>query len=349
MHGAPHSATKRTRSIHARRLTGGTRNEVVERHPNACQHCGFYGIPADVTCSQCGIRAHAQCLDFLDGKCGMCHAGEDEHVATCALCLRDDPRDGVEDATDRLTKQVAYYGRSWSLSENDEAQLREQGYDVLEEGSVCIDQGAVRRRNLPRGGIRRMAIWHDGSYHTSDPVVVHTWCALALFQVSPREAKWADHIALRLETPLRLRNVGYSGRGKGDGSVPATCDTLECLFCGQKEGWTTYCLYHQMIPSGCPTCRSAPAGVGKRCTSLFFHPSCAVRHGMQRFGRGTRFGMICQAPRQWRARRLVHCKMWMGFPSGINEFLRGYADVTEEAMRVPDVPCKGVSAASSKE
>lgn len=336
-------------------LTNGTRNEVVQSHPHACQHCGFYGIPADVTCTKCGVRAHSQCLEFREGLCGLCSAGEDEHATQCALCQRDDPRTDRQDATDRLTKQVAYYGRHWTRSSDDEALLRAAGYEVLDPESVCIDRGPVRRRHLKQGGACKMAIRHDGAMWTSDPVVVHTWCALCLFQISPREGDeaWADHIAMRLETPLRLE-VGHSGRDLHDDRDVfhhrATCNTHACLFCDDDKGWTTYCVYHQFIPSGCPTCRTDTKGVGKRRTSLFFHPSCAVRHGMQRFGRGGRFGMLCQTlQRQWRSKRLARCKTWLGFPSGINEHLKGFEDVTEDALMPPhDVACKGVTTKSTE-
>ena len=68
-----------------------------------------------------------------------------------------------------------------------------------------------------------------------------------------------------------------------------TFETLPCLFCGHKRGFTVFCFSALDLENGCVVCNSR-----QKQTVVSFHPSCAVRAGMQRLTHPTKgCGMRC--------------------------------------------------------
>lgn len=326
----------------ALRMVGGRHNVVVEWHTDTCQHCGAYATPADRRCTQCQVQTHSQCIPTNeDGRCDMCTHQLDEATALCALCERVDPPLVRPDSTDRLVKQVVCFGRTWThpgvmnLLE-DEAHLQQEGYLFLEE---YIDETKTYDpRVFPGEGGHKMcarsSCGPDGRLVVSEPTVVHTWCAICLFQVSPSlRGEWKDTLLDNLRHP---RQIPFGTAKNLDRS--ATWRTHACVFCNSREGWTTFCLYHLTMKAGCVGCRDGPALPCRMKSSHAFHPSCAVWAGMQRIIRSEGCGMLCSRNKDFRAARMRHLKPWLDFPSGINEMLPGALDVEPHRL----VPEKGV-------
>ena len=103
-----------------------------------------------------------------------------------------------------------------------------------------------------------------------------------------------------------------------------TFETLPCLFCGHKRGFTVFCFSALDLENGCVVCNSR-----QKQTVVSFHPSCAVRAGMQRLTHPT-VGMRVRLPVRRadghaglsRKQRIAsECLRRMG---GIN--LRGFAE-----------------------
>ena len=193
---------------------------------------------------------------------------------------------------------------------------------------------------FPDKGMRRMcAFSDDGDLLTSDVLVVHTWCAICLLQVSSRTIdEWRDRILKELLVPSR---VPY-----GIHTMPQECctfDTHPCVFCGDKGGWTTFCFYHLSKKAGCRLCRSGTDVPARLVTKHSFHPSCAVWAGMQRLSRKEGFGMLCAQNKTFRSQHCPHLKEWLDFVPGINEFLPGHNKVSAFSL-VPEETsgCKGL-------
>lgn len=309
----------------ATRLVTGHCNEIVEWHPDACQHCGFYGVPADSKCSACGIRTHAECVPFAGGLCDAClHAVE----APCALCGREDPSCGRDDATDRMVKKVVYFGRTWTVGTPDGT------YELVEDlHGVDLQDFFFMPQDLPHRGARKMAVCVGDATYLSDPVVVHTWCALSLLQLSPRTGdEWVDGVAAALRHPP----ARHGRAAAGDVAGGATCGTHECVFCGEADGWTTACLYHLSHRAGCRICRDGERAPDKLATSRHFHPSCAVWAGMQRMSRREGFGAVCFGNNRFRANNGRDDVLRDAYrhPSGIHYLLSQAA--TPQSMSIPE-------------
>ena len=280
--------------------TGGARNAVVESHPSLCHHCGFVGDRDLQVCTACHIQAHDDCLRFReDGRCDACyHALGDEDDAVCVLCRKRDPACSSPHATDRLTKYVVYFGRTWSPGE-----VGDEGVDVT--GSLVSTllsedpSRTFRPSQLPEDGQRRMTVTlEDGTVLRSDPFVVHTWCLNALFQmVTPhvplRTGEVEDYwhaLLEELDAPTR-QAFGVPG------GATCTFETHPCLVCRETTGYLTFCVHH--LSHGCQRCRMR--GEARR-TVKAFHPSCAVWAGMQRLVRpAAPDGMLCDGQRHMAA------------------------------------------------
>lgn len=338
------------------KMVGRHRNRVVEWHSKACQHCGVYGIPADSTCKRCQISTHSQCLEFREGLCDMCYEDVDEDIQ-CCLCQQPDNWDRP-DSTDRLTKRVVCFGRTWTEVQYAIEDLASQGYIPVVIDERIEENTLFDVDKLPMTGTRKMVTTQDGKVFTSDPLVAHTWCAACLFHISPSlPNEWRLRILCALHTSVTLV-CGLSMNPPVE--ERSTFETHECVFCHSKKGWTTFCFYHLAKNAGCPVCRQGPQLPAKLKTNHAFHPSCAVRWGMQRICRAEGIGMLCFVCKHFKAMHFKHLKPWLDFPSGINEFLPGQLDSfslipeegtafkgeryerkSDEANVAPAVPCHG--------
>ena len=342
--------TPNTRARRAIRTVGGANNLIVERHPRGCQHCGFFGVPADAACERCGVRVHSQCIELREGRlCDDCAEGGRVANEVCALCQRPDPPGLAVDATDRLYKVLVLHGHEWEEEEEEEERDADAARLELDpDGAVARELSAYPHArfapaDLPEAGARPMRVrLASGVVLRSRPLVVHSWCALCLFQICPtRMTDWRASLVAEMLRRVRLP-YGTVGRPVGR----ATHTTHACQFCGETVGWTTFCMHHMALTHprtrGCDRCR---AGAGPHeClrTELAFHPSCAVWAGMQRIGRHEGFGMICERPKFWRSRRLPRLRTALSVCPGINEFLVGFEDVDAMDLKVgEDVPRKG--------
>lgn len=293
-------------------LVHGAQCRVLERHPRACQHCGFAGFSADARCGTCGVQVHSACLTLADGTCDECR--HDVHTSVCQLCLCDDPpTTGVAGETDRLTKTVVYHGRWWKRADRPP-----DGYRRVVERLNKQVSAVFRPEELPFDGKHPMAVCVEGTWYVSIPLVVHTWCAQCLFQVSPVDDEaWTTTIVDRMESPVRLSCATFDiaqqlGR--------ATFETHPCVFCDAQEGWTTFCLYHLTKQAGCVRCGDRHE---QTTCHRAFHPSCAVRAGMQRILRWKEgFGMLCYHNKNFRGQHFPPpLRKNLDWCSGINERL----------------------------
>ena len=311
---------------------------MVEFHSKACQHCGVYGVPADMVCKVCSIHAHEQCLQFVDGTCPMCYNGLNSNVFTCSLCLCDDPISANTrvDSTDRMSKCVICFGVTWSYSKKSVQELVLEGYTEIRETGIKVGT-SHNPTTLPFKGSKKMVcVDGDQLSLTSDPLVVHSWCAICLFQKTPDyEAEWKDFILNKIQNPTQVF-FGLTNNPHPD--LRSTVGTHTCIFCGKGEGWMTFCLYHMSKSQGCDLCRDGHVLPMKLKTSKAFHPSCAVWSGMQRISRQEGFGMLCTRNKDWRANHMRPLKSWLGYPSGINEFLIGTMTPTD---LIPEGSLKG--------
>ena len=277
----------------ATKIVGGVRNQVVEWHPDACQHCGVYAEPAESTCRMCGIRVHSRCVTFWGGQCDICRHNVDNETR-CALCEQEDDDECWKDATDRLVKVGIGWGRTWR---DESGKIRRRVHDI---------------RCLSSRGSTPMT---DGKL-TADPLVVHTWCGMCLFQVSPLcPEEWRETILEAIVMPKCIE----VGQPNNSMDYCATFETHRCIFCHKKVGWATFCCYHLSHAQGCDLCRDGHVGTTRTISSNAFHPSCAVRFGMQRFSRKGFFGMLCARHKHHRAAGMLHLRPWLGYPSGINK------------------------------
>jgi hypothetical protein len=318
-------------SYQAKRMVGGSKNTIVEWHTKTCHHCGVYGIPANNHCKECNISAHDQCITFNDGLCDMCQLNVSQ-MTPCILCGQSDPVNLRDDSTDRLLKKVVCFGRTWTNATNDsydieqshvQQRLEAQGYIFV--NGVFEEHVIYDPRTLPHAGKDKMfARSKNGdTFIVSDPLVVHTWCALCLFQVSPSlEHEWKDTILNELRSPTKLPFGSSMNPTKR-----ATFQTHKCVFCNEQEGWTTFCFYHMSKKAGCTVCRDGPDLPARWKTLHAFHPSCAVWYGMQRIMRKEGCGMLCFRNKVFRAQHMRRLEPWLEFPSGINECLPGILEL----------------------
>ena len=297
---------------------GGARNEVLREHPNTCHHCGFYPVPVDRRCVECGIQYHAACGPPMSarGRCEICEGGGRRKFPSCFLCDVPCDVDAPATSTDRLSLRIVYHGLCWRRARTDRVPA-----DVLVLGS---DSTVARRLGadaaarflpdeLPEGGERRMRVAVEGvGAFVSVPLVVHSWCALCLFDVdcSGETAEWREALLTRM---FSCGSLPY-----GTAVAPTTWGGAPCQFCGSDKGWLTFCFYHLEHAAGCDQCRDPDDETLSRHA---FHPSCAVRYGMQRLVRDGAAGMVCGRNRSWHARRMPGLRPWIGLPSGINDDL----------------------------
>lgn len=285
----------------ARLTVGGVENEVVESHENMCHHCGFHAVPITHRCATCGIQCHAECGVEV---CETCDAG------TCYLCEQEDDISLPPTSTDRLAKRLVFHGLHWQPRTTDGPLTQ----DAFVAAELARDPTRLfHPSELPEGGREPMAVEVEGlGVMESVPMVVHSWCAASLFQVDPvADPHW--------RTTLLDRMFSCPSASFGTTESPVTRGGAPCQFCQGNAGWLTFCMHHLTSPAGCDRCRDRDDP-----TRSFhaFHPSCAVRHGMQRLTRRGRCGMFCSRHKQWRSRQeLRHLRMWLGVPSGINHDL----------------------------
>ena len=191
---------------------------------------------------------------------------------------------------------------------------------------------------LPFRGQRPMKVGIEGvGVFESLPMVVHSWCVSCLFQISVLDDDWKE----RLLTSMFLCPTLQFGTF----DQPVSRGGVSCQFCGKDNGWLTFCMYHNIHRAGCDRCRDS---TDRSRTYHAFHPSCAVRHGMQRMVRKGKRGMFCARHKDWRARGLKSMKPWLGFLSGFNY------DIVNLDCMVPSnfaidtsVPSKGESYGNS--
>lgn len=272
-------------------------SHVVERHPRMCHHCGFHGTVPENVCVDCGIQTHAGCYDMVGGKCDMCTNGLD-HKAVCALCLQPD-KDAEEeskDATNRLSKRLVHWGRTWSRIDVPSDVLGDDYLTLTADGPWA----AVVRKlgedptstflptELPQRGNKKMvATVGEDEVYLSDPLVVHSWCQAAMQLHDVPEA---------LDDKTKIV-PGYDCKTYDKEDVfkepKATWETHPCKVCGKTEGYTVFCFYHVTHYGGCRKC-------GPKTT---VHPSCAVRKSdMQRYTRGGQSGVgFCTDLRNFRS------------------------------------------------
>ena len=234
-----------------------------------------------------------------------------EEKATCFLCKQADPECANATSTDRMALRIVYHGHTWKVKETERSSkiLPEDSWVASElkrnpERTFAVDE-------LPFEGKCRMEVSLDGVAFVSVPMVVHSWCVSCLFQINPAlEHDWIERLLHRMFTCPTL--------SFGTRKDSVTRGGVACQFCGSNDGWLTFCMYHNNFRAGCDRCRD-PYEPSQ--TYHAFHPSCAVRWGMQRIVRNGQSGMLCARHKDWRARNLKPMKLWMGFLSGINSDL----------------------------
>ena len=102
----------------------------------------------------------------------------------------------------------------------------------------------------------------------------------------------------------------------------ATFQTHRCVFCGEEQGWVTFCFYHMSKKAGCTVCRAGSSLPERLLTFHAFHPSCAVWHGMQRIMRKEGCGMLCFRTRITVRHTCVISNLVVGIPMGsMNSYL----------------------------
>lgn len=319
---------------------GGARNEVLEKHKNMCHHCGFFALPVTQRCSQCGIQYHDQCGPCMSptSLCEVCAAVGQETVTRCYLCDASDDATLEATATDRLSLRIVYHGLHWRLASPDAA-VPTGVINLAPSSSVALALKNDPHRmfhfsELPREGTHpmRVNVEHVGVFE-SVPLVVHSWCATCLFGVHPLHDNWKWQL---LDSMFSCGTLAY-----GTMQAPVTRGGAECQFCHSSRGWLTFCHYHLTHAAGCDRCRDAD---DVTITRHAFHPSCAVRHGMQRMVKKQRAGMFCARQKHWRSYGLVPVKAWLGMLSGINHDLENVAGVLPASFindEVLETPRKG--------
>ena len=285
---------------------GGARNQVVKLHQNMCHHCGFHAIPISHKCARCGIQCHNSCGSPI---CDVCENGGREAFPNCILCDKDDPACEDATSTDRLAMRIVYHGHRWKKTTENLSSHRFLASEshVAEELKANPDRH-FRMDELPFHGRHPMMLFIEKvGFFESVPMVVHSWCVSCLFQINPAlDDDWKERLLQRMSS-CPTRSFGSLRDSVTRGGVP-------CQFCGDDNGWLTFCMYHNIFPAGCDRCRDAS---DRSKTYHAFHPSCAVRHGMQRKYKRM-CGMFCARHKTWRSRRLETMKPWLGFVSGIN-------------------------------
>ena len=313
-------------------LVGGASNRVVEWHSLACQHCGDHSVAADKSCVACSISVHGTCVAFgrrSGGRCDVCvHEQLASSSSTCCLCKVPDPVIDRADSTDRLSKVVLCYGRTWQRRERptEVDSLGASGYTRIVDDRIRPSPAVHDVSTLWEQGRVPMLVVDpedDDAVLVSDPVVAHSWCVQCLFQVQVQSTQ----VALdELDAPTRLEGVPSSvlslaSRNVGRRhSAVATFETHACVFCGQRTGWTTFCFAHVASERGCELCTNAEGSA-----THAFHPSCAVYAGMQRTARLEGYGMLCAASSKWRDALFVGLESFLGYMSGVNWFVTGPA------------------------
>lgn len=320
-------------SVDAVKLTGGHENRIIQHDDSTCHHCGMFAGEVH-SCTDCGVRAHAECVTFEEGRCDACrlHLTSDDR---CVICHQGDD---VPLDTQRLIRRVVYHGRTWmkngtamqdsvrlSSSHLCAKRLDEAGMDVV-----------FYPEDLPNGGALPMdVVTESGQYFCSRPCVVHTWCAQCAFQQitpSSRSSNVEEQWSALLEN---LRNPMVSNQGGKVGTDPKIAVRTEhaCSFCDVENGYLTYCYAHLDSPVNKLGCHNCHSTVMKNTTYYGFHPSCAVRWGMRRIvnpcGGGS--GMMCiRSSSKWTGDRLndlglrrksIEFKKWeavLEYSSGIN-------------------------------
>ena len=322
----PPSSEMTLRETRAMLSVGGAYNEVLEEHPNMCHHCGFYAVPVTHRCERCGIQYHEGCGPSLapDGLCDMCQGGGRAKFPSCYLCDVPDPAARVC-GTDRLNLRLVYHGMHWRPATSDES--AELDGDTVRLPSGCAVASRLRARGgsmfhfkeLPHEGRHRMSVEVQGvGTFVSVPFVVHSWCAACLFDVdcSQDVDDYGNECDWRTRLVQKMFSCGSSPVGTME--QPVTRGGAACQFCGSDSGWLTYCSYHLSHKAGCTRCR---ADRDPTVSMHAFHPSCAVRFGMQRMVRQGRHGMFCARNKKWRGQKLQSLKYWLGMTSGINHDL----------------------------
>lgn len=321
------------------RIVGGSRNDVVESHPHVCHHCGFFGVPADRTCTTCGIMVHRQCVPWTHDD--VCDACTDVHVrdGICELCLQpDDPTLPVH-SVDRFCKKLVYHGRTFERQEETQVERTTQDETMSRlERRLSLDPTSVFRPwELPNGGKHPLTVTVDGVVYASKAMIVHSWCATCLFKTNFHADDWQEELVARLDScPV----LPWLHCAKPLDAV-TLADPLQCGFCGSSQGVLGACMFHTNMKHGCKFCADDKH---KRDTTTFaFHPSCAVVHGMQRIVRVGDIGMLCALHKDWRAIHKRSLKPWLGYQSGIHEELVGFQTVTAASLTdgVEERPKKG--------
>ena len=262
----------------------------------------------------------------------------------CALCQQEDPPPAYGDrSTDRLPLHVVGYGRTYELvktpmsgewwylqnftyheaSEEDDRAwlveaLRENPHRVFHEAAELFDHW------------NNVIIVSDTLQYRPLPLVVHSVCAASMY-VLPAEVPFETHpeqwpgLLTMLYSEEKRKEMRFS-----NAHVP--CDLAEvevkhveshsfqtnpCAFCGKQEGFTVCCMTHLLSPGhGCKDCNSTARKedgeeTDAQYTEVAFHPSCAVRAGMQRWTlRGkdgvTLFGLACNGTNTDSRKELLH-------------------------------------------
>ena len=310
---------------------GGARNRVVQHHADMCHHCGFHAVPVKFRCATCGIQWHGPCGP---ATCEACDMGGEGGLPNCHLCEMEDPAYQCETATDRLAKRIVYHGYQWRAAASPISSHVELHPDSPVARALQRDPGRrFDMDELPGRGTNPMRVAVNGvGVLESVPLVVHSWCVACLFQISPAvERNWKERL---LRSMSSCPTLEYGTR-----EASVTKGGVRCQFCGDDRGWLTFCVYHSTHAAGCDRCRDSS---DRTRTFHAFHPSCAVRWGMQRIVRDGVHGMVCARQTHWCAKDMQGLKHWLGHASGINtDIVHASCVLPSNLSAPPDTPFKG--------
>lgn len=269
--------------------------EILCDHESMCQHCGMI-MDSVKSCDTCGARAHDECVSFDNGKCDACrfHLTANDR---CALCKCPE-RASTDMCGGGLIRQVVYHGRHWMRDDRHHTDSLVVDSNSWVAEHVVRTQGTspLRPEHLPENGTRPMHfVTEEGTQYVSIPFVVHTWCAAALYQQTPRTRN-----SLENHWSLLIRHLDEPKRADFAETNTEPCGVMNdspCIFCGGTQGIKTFCQSHFLTRPGHSLSCKCHWNTCRRISFRCFHPSCAVRKGMYRVVDPTRggTGMMCQS------------------------------------------------------
>ena len=231
-------------------------NCIAFGDPQMCQHCGIISNGPIRKCKKCAIQVHESCLSLNNELCDLCFYDLDP-MTRCMLCDREEEKEVDSCSRSRIPFVVVGFGRQYTEVPSDTHESwQDRGYARVTSDAIVTGLQNNPNTIFPVSMMQaqRSYVEVESMVHmVAEPIVVHSWCACVFTGVD------VTHKAF-CETLFDVMNSTASSEAT-------------CYLCAQESNLLYTIKDH-------------------KSRSHSIHPSCGVRHGMQRvLCPSGRFGM----------------------------------------------------------